>query len=137
MEPAELAALEALTDPRIGPVSAVELRVEIAAHFPGANVDAPGRDGATLDEARRARPIEWAALTTSQGEILDAFAAHCRDELDDVTVLEAAPARLLLGWRQELSAVELRAGFLFCGRRVDRCFDMPAPISLDNQTDQP
>ena len=119
MEAAEFAALEALADARIGPVSSEELAAELARHFPGTAVD-PGSLGAAhaedLDEARRSRPIEWATLTTSQGEILDAFAAHCRKELDDVEVLEETPVRLELGCRRERSRLELRAGFLFLER---------------------
>lgn len=62
------------------------------------------------DEALRDRPIEWAAHSLTQGQVLDAFAHHCRTELDEVEVLEAAPARLRLGWRRERAAVQLRAG---------------------------
>ena len=65
---------------------------------------------------RRGRTIAWATRTVTQGEVLDAFAAYCRDELEDVEVLEQTPTRLSLGWRREVSAVELRAGFLFCER---------------------
>ena len=37
----------------------------------------------------------------TQGEVLDAFAAYCRGELDDVEVLEQTPSRLSLRWRRE------------------------------------
>lgn len=59
----------------------------------------------------RSRTIEWATRTLTQGEVLDAFAAHCRDELDDVEVAEHDPVSLLLDWRggRERSRVELRA----------------------------
>jgi hypothetical protein len=57
----------------------------------------------------RDNAIEWAALTTTQGEVLDAFAAYCRDVLDDVTVLAEGPTRLDLSWRRERSVVELAA----------------------------
>ena len=56
-----------------------------------------------------ARRIEWASRTTTQGEVLDAFAAHCRDELEDVDVLEAGPAHMLTQWRREVARLELRA----------------------------
>jgi hypothetical protein len=72
-----------------------------------------------LDEVRRGRPIEWVTQTLTQGEILDAFGRYCRDELDDVEVFEAAPCRLELGWRRELSTIELRAGLLFCEQLAD------------------
>lgn len=55
----------------------------------------------------RARRIDWAAASVTQGEILDAFARHCRGELDDVDVLAETPERLDLAWRRERSSVEL------------------------------
>jgi hypothetical protein len=54
----------------------------------------------------RDRRIDWAAASVSQGEVLDAFAAYCRDTIDDVAVLSESPTRLELGWRRERSAVE-------------------------------
>jgi hypothetical protein len=54
-----------------------------------------------------------------QGEILDVFAAHCRDELEDVEVLGQGPCRLELGWRRERSAIELRLGYAFCERLAE------------------
>jgi hypothetical protein len=71
---------------------------------------------ADLDDLRRGRTIEWATQTLTQGEILDAFSAYCRDELDDVEVLEWSPSRLALGWRREQSTIELRLGYAFCER---------------------
>jgi hypothetical protein len=55
----------------------------------------------------------------TQGEILDAFAAYCGDELDDVDVIDSAPSRLALGWRRERSTVELRLGYAFCERLAE------------------
>ena len=78
-----------------------------------------GRPTRTSSMLRRGRTIEWATQTVTQGEVLDAFAAYCRDELDDVEVLDATPSRLALGWRRERSTVELRAGFLFCERLAE------------------
>lgn len=112
----EAAVLEALADPRIGTVSPEELSAEAARYFPGGELDLASLPSIDLDEARRARTIEWATRTLEQGEALDAFAAYCREELDDVAVLEQGPSRLLLGRRRERSAIELRAGFLFCER---------------------
>jgi hypothetical protein len=116
MQVAELAAIEALSDPRIG-VGEGELAVEVAAHFPGVTLGPlPAVD---LDEARRALPIEWASMRLTYGEMLDAFTLYCRDALDDVEVLEDGPVRLALDWRgRERSTIELRAGFLFCERLV-------------------
>jgi hypothetical protein len=54
----------------------------------------------------RDRPIDWAAMSVTQGEILDAFAVYCREALDDVHVLIELPTRLELAWRRERSAVE-------------------------------
>ncbi len=54
----------------------------------------------------RDRRIEWAALTVTQGEVIDAFALYCRDALDDVDVLAETPGGLELAWRRERSRVE-------------------------------
>jgi hypothetical protein len=107
------AIAEVVADPRIGVVGEGELAVE-AARWDEVELDVA--DEADLDEVRRGRQIEWATQTLTQGEVLDAFAAYCRDELDDVEVLERTPSRLDLGWRRERSTIELRAGFLFCER---------------------
>jgi hypothetical protein len=109
------AAAEALADPRIGSVTEDELAAELA-RWDEVNVDS-GEGG--LEEVRRGRTIDWATQTLTQGEILDAFGPYCRHELDDVDVLEATPSRLALGWRRERSAIELRAGFLFCERLME------------------
>jgi hypothetical protein len=106
------AAAEALADPRIGPLAEEELAAE-QARWDTVELESEGDD---LDELRRGRPIEWATRTLTQGEILDAFSRYCCDELDDVEVLEVTPTRLALAWRRERSAIELRAGFLFCDR---------------------
>jgi hypothetical protein len=108
-------AAEALADPRIAAVAGPELESELARW----DETAPVADGEDLDALRRERPIEWAAQTLTQGAILDAFAAYCRDELDDVDVLEATPSRLALGWRRERSTVELRLGLAFCERLAE------------------
>ena len=44
--------------------------------------------------------------------MLDSFAAHCRDDLDDVEVTEHGPAFLVATWRRETSRVELRERLL-------------------------
>lgn len=61
-------------------------------------------------EALRARSVVWPSGTYRQGELLDHFALHCRDELDDVAVLDEAPDALRLGWRRETMAVRLSPG---------------------------
>jgi hypothetical protein len=106
------AAREALADPRVGAVSSEQLEAELARWD---EVEA-GDESEGVDELRRGRTIEWAAQTVTQGELLDAFAAYCADELDDVEVLEHGPSRLALGWRREQSAIELRSGLAFCDR---------------------
>lgn len=64
---------------------------------------------ASDDEIRAAeRRIQWATRTVTQGEVLEAFVAHCRDELDDVEVVEAGIAHLVARWRRETSRIELR-----------------------------
>ncbi len=119
------AVAEALADPRIGAAGEDELAAE-AAHWDEVEIEA-GAD--ELDDVRRGRPIEWATQTVTQGEVLDAFRDYCRDELDDVEVIESAPSRLALGWRRERSTIELRAGYLFCDRlAVDGPVLLLAPI---------
>jgi hypothetical protein len=108
-------AAEALADPRTGAAPGAALDAELARW--DAAPDEP--DDADLDELRRERVIEWAAQTVTQGEILDAFAAYCHDELDDVEVLESSPTRLAFGWRRERSAIELRLGYAFCERLAE------------------
>jgi hypothetical protein len=105
-------AAEALADPRTGAVPGPGLDAELARW----DSESDGPDGADLDTLRRGRTIEWATRTLTQGEILDAFAAYCRDELDDVDVLESTASRLALGWRRERSTIELRLGYAFCDR---------------------
>jgi hypothetical protein len=55
----------------------------------------------------RDRRIDWAAMSVTQGEVLDAFALYCRDDLEDVDVLSESPTRIELAWRRERSSVEL------------------------------
>ncbi len=112
-------ALEALTDQRIAPNAGALVPPDVVAGLEAAGLLAPEARPRTigeLDAFRTGRRIEWAARTVTQGDVLGNFAAHCRDELDDVEVVEAEPARLVLRWRQETSAVELRAGFVACER---------------------
>jgi hypothetical protein len=94
--------LEAIRDPRIGPTHVP----------PQAAAELEGADMAQLAAFTVDRPIEWAARTLPQGEILAAFAAHCRDELDDVEVLAEAPELVVARWRRETSRLELRAGLV-------------------------
>jgi len=54
------------------------------------------------------RQVEWATQTLTEGEILAAFATFCRDELDEVEVLEQTPERLSLAWRRERATLEIR-----------------------------
>jgi hypothetical protein len=115
-----LPVLEALADPRIGWLPAGDAAVAEAAEaglvaaergravLPGS---ARGAVRATLDERLRARVVEWAGDLT-EGELLDRFAAHCRDDLDDVELVAAHPTSLDLRWRGGEGTVELRAGLL-------------------------
>jgi hypothetical protein len=112
------AMLEALLDPRIGALPATQaaaLDLELLELEAGdARVRPETRQAAAdeVAEAVRGRAIEWASRTTSQGEVLDDFARHCRDELDEVELLASAPTALDLRWRRERATVELRAGLL-------------------------
>jgi len=64
-----------------------------------------GRAVAVTDP--RGRRIDWAATSVTQGEVLDAFAVYCRDELDDVELVAESSTRLELAWRRERSYVEV------------------------------
>jgi hypothetical protein len=129
---------EALADPRIGAADEDDLAAE-AARWDAVEIEA-GPD--ELDDVRRGRPIEWATQTVTHGQVLDAFRDYCRDELDDVEVIESTPSRLAFGWRRERSTIELRAGYLFCERlAVDGPTLLLAPIGpkttdhfLDDET---
>ena len=107
---AEAAALEALLDPRLG--DAVDAEAVAALRERGL-LDPARREEARalLLEAAAGRPIEWAARTVTQGEVLEAFAAHCADDLDDVVVEAYEPPLLAVRWRRESSRLELRNGF--------------------------
>jgi hypothetical protein len=61
------------------------------------------------DRARR-RTAEWSLRSVTQGEVLDAFARHCRDDLDDVEVLAHDDSVLLARWRSETTRIEARLG---------------------------
>ena len=125
---AKAAALEALVEG--GPGALPEGAV------PGDLVEELRADG-LLDLARRdalraelearavARVLDWVATTPTQGELLAAFAAHCADELDDVDVVSAATAELVVRWRDETSTILVRNGAL----GVERCKGGP-PLML-------
>jgi hypothetical protein len=139
VETVDLAVLEALSDTRVSgsdrslPVE--ELDAELGAMLPGASWRSLEEQGlvehwgdrvqlvvdgrSTLDDARTGRRIEWAMHTLSQGEVLIGFAEHCREQLDDVDVVDEGPSRLTVRCKREQSSLELRAGFLFCDRLPD------------------
>jgi hypothetical protein len=139
VETAELAVLEALADQRVaGPdrfLTVTELETELAAIMPGASWRALEQQGlveqwgervqlvvdgrSTLDDLRAGSEIEWATGTVTHGDVLAGFAQHCRDELEDVEVLEEESSRLALRCKREESALELRAGLLFCEKLAD------------------
>ena len=100
--------LEALLDERL---AGLPLPAEVVRELEQAGLAGPQGEAA-LEAFVTARPIEWATRTTTQGQILAAFTVHCLDELDEVEVVEGTPARLVLRWRNEVSRLELRAGFL-------------------------
>lgn len=131
----EAEALEALTDDRLGPLPADAVPAELVAALAADGWLDPARRGDALRELEAraaARVVEWASRTTTQGEVLAAFADHCRDELDDVDVVEAATGRLIVRWRTEESAFELRNGFLGVDRLAG---DRPTMLLGDTERD--
>jgi hypothetical protein len=124
------AVLEALTDERLR-LPREELPAETVAQLEEAGLLGP--DGAGALEAHvTGRPIEWGRRTLTQGEILAAFALYCRDELDDVEVLETTQVRLAVRWRSETSRLELRAGFIGCERLAG---EQPLMLLGDTEAD--
>ena len=108
-------ALEALTDERIGALPAGAVSAALVDELEAAGLLDSARRGdvlRALEEGASGRAIEWAPLSTTQGEVLEAFTAHCRDELHDVEVIAAEGSRLAVRWRREESRFELRNGFL-------------------------
>jgi len=100
--------LEALLDERL---TGLPLPAKVVHELEQAGLAGP-EGQAALEALVTARPIEWATRTMTQGQILAAFTVHCLDDLEEVEVVEATPARLVVRWRKEVSRLELRAGFL-------------------------
>ena len=119
-----LPVLEALADERVGGLPAGEVPKDLAALVE--EQDGVARLAATrraevlamLEQTTRSRRLDWVGRSLDQGELFDAFARHCREELDEVEVLGAGPIQLKLGWRRERAAVELRTGTVACERLV-------------------
>jgi hypothetical protein len=120
-----LPVLEALADDRIGGLPAEHVPAELSGLVEG-DAEAirlrPSREGevrAALERAARGRTADWVGRTVSQGEVLDAFARHCEEELEEVELLSVEPMRLMLGWRRERATVELRVGTVAFERLAD------------------
>ena len=114
----QAAALEAVLDGRIG-LRPDELAPELRTALDDAGLLDPARHGeaeAAVAESAVARAFTWGAARLTHGELLQAFAAHCADDLDDVVVEESTPTLLVARWRRETSRVELRAGLVGVGR---------------------
>ena len=115
-----LPVLEALADERVDGLPAGEVPKDLAAlveEQDGVARLAATRRGevlAALERAVRSRRLEWVGRSLDQGDVFDAFARHCGEELDEVDVLGAGPTQLKLGWRRERAAVDLRAGTVAC-----------------------
>lgn len=110
---AAAALLEALSDDRIG-VTGEPDAPETTELAKAGLLEPARREEALLLLERRAfeRPIEWASRAVAQGDVLSAFAAHCRDDLDDIEVVASTSTRLAVRWRDEESRFELRNGFV-------------------------
>lgn len=107
--------LEALTDERIGALPPGSTPTGLLDELEAQGLLERTRGAAVVRELERraaARPVEWGAHTTTQGEVLAGFARHCRDELDDLEIVADEGARLIVRWRTEESRFELRNGFL-------------------------
>jgi hypothetical protein len=116
IDAAEAALLEALIDPRI-PGESVPVTPEQRAAWAELSPEAAAEALRPFTTERR---IEWARTTTTQAEILAAFAKHADEELEDVTLVEQASDRLALRWRRETAHFELRAGLVGCAALASR-----------------
>jgi hypothetical protein len=127
--------LEALTDARIGALPDAVDAAHLVAELEVAGLLDPARRAevvGTLERRAAERAVEWGHHSTTQGEVLAAFARHCADELEDVEVVADEGARLTVRWRAEESRFELRNGFL----GVDRlATDTPTMLLGDIEPD--
>ena len=108
----QAAALEAVLDERIG-LLPEDLEPETRTGLDELGLlDSACRNEAeaAVAEAAAARAFTWGTSRLTHGELLQAFTAHCADELDDLEVEESTPTLLVARWRRETSRVELRAG---------------------------
>ena len=118
---AQAAALEALLDEGLGVLPAGAVADDLVEELRADGLLEPARRDALLAELEAravARPLEWAAVTVTQGELLAAFTTHCAEELDDVEVVSAAPAELVVRWRDETSTFLVRNGVVGVERRA-------------------
>lgn len=132
---AKAEALEALTDDRIGTLPAGAIPGELVEQLEADGLLALERRDEVLRELERRpveRRIEWAARSVTQGELLAAFGAHCREDLDDVDVVALKPARLAVRWRTEETRFELRNGLLGVDRLAS---DTPTILLSDIESD--
>jgi hypothetical protein len=116
-------ALEALTDERVGALPAGAVPDELVDELEADGLLSPSRRDEVLralEQRALERAVEWGSQTVTQGEVLAAFAVHCRDDLADVEVVSREPARLVVRWRAEESRFELRNGFLGVDRLASK-----------------
>jgi hypothetical protein len=109
----EAAVLEAWLDERTHDAVPVDLTELEALRARGwLEADARPEAQSALERLVTGRTLDWPSGGLTQGALLAAFGAHCRDELADVDVVDATPTALVARWRAETSRIELRAGFL-------------------------
>lgn len=128
--------LEAVLDERLG-VTAADGDPAVRAELEASGLLGPESRAAARDLVRaaaRGRGLEWVTRTTTQGDVLDAFAAHCREALDDVEVVEHDGVALVARWRTETSRIELRSGVLGLERLAG---EQPTMVLTDLERDGP
>jgi hypothetical protein len=107
------AALEALLDEEVGVPPPGAVPPELVEELEADGLLEPGRrDSLRADLVARAvaRPLPWGETLVTQGEVLASFAAHSAADLDDLDVVAAQPAELVVRWRDETSRFVLRNG---------------------------
>lgn len=112
---AKAEALEALSDERIGRLPDGTVPAEIIEELEVAGYLRPSereRVCRALAERAADRRIEWASRSVAQGDVLASFARYCREDLPDVDVVSEERGKVVVRWRDEVSRLELRNGFV-------------------------
>jgi hypothetical protein len=122
LSPAALAWLEALLDDRLG-VAPGDVPPDVLGELRLHGLPDPAardRDLGLVRDAALGRRADWPRGVVTSREVLEAFARHCAEELDDVEVACQGATWLEARWRDEVSRIEARAGTVGIERLAGR-----------------